>query len=212
MHIAIFGANGGTGRILTSLALRSGHSVTALVRKAHSFPYLKSVHVVEGSAFDPAAVDLTVGDADVVFSALGAHSPLRNENVLPRAVPLIIEAMQQAGIPRIITLGSAGARTDALAKQPAAWRWIQNLISSRVLKWPVHEQIVQHTLLAASGLEWTMVLPSMLTNGAARGRYRIDGDALPRLGIRISRNDVAGFMFQQIESSEWIGKSVYVSY
>lgn len=211
MHIAIFGANGVTGRILTSLALRSGHSVTALVRKPLSFPYLKSVHVVEGSAFDPAAVDASVVDADVVFSALGAHSPLRNENVLPRAVPIIIEAMRGEGVSRIIALGSAGARPDALAKQPAAWRWIQNLIARTVLKWPVHEQIVQHELLTGSGLEWTMVLPPMLTNGPARGRYRIDGDALPRLGIKISRNDVANFMFQQIASSQWVRKSVFLS-
>ena len=211
MHIAIFGANGATGRILTSLALRSGHSVTALVRKPFSFPYLKSVHVVEGSAFDPAAVDATVGEADAVFSALGARSPFRNENVLPRAVPLIIEAMQSAGVQRIVALGSAGARSDALAKQPALWRWVQQVISSTVLKWPVHEQIVQHNLLAASGLDWTMVLPPKLTNGPARSRYRIDGDALPRMGYGISRNDVAEFMFQQIGSPEWVGKSVYIS-
>jgi putative NADH-flavin reductase len=212
MDIAIFGANGATGRLLTSVALKSGHSVTALVRKPQSFPYLKSVHVIEGSAFDPVAVAATVADADVVFTALGAKSPFRNENVLPRAVPLIVAAMKQSGVRRIIALGSAGARPDALTKQPAWRRWIvQTVIYNTVLKWPVREQIAQHEILSASGLDWTMVLPPVLTNARARGTWRVDGDALPRHANSISRKDVADFMFRQIDSSEWLRKSVYIS-
>jgi len=212
MEIAIFGANGSTGRLLTSTALKAGHSVTALVRKPLSFPYLKSVHVIEGSAFDPIAVAATVTDADVVFTALGAKSPFRNENVLPRAVPLIVAAMKQSGVRRIIALGSAGARRDALLNQPAWRRWIvQTIIYNTVLKWPVREQIAQHEILSASGLDWTMVLPPMLTNSQARGTYRVDGDALPRRAHSISRKDVADFMFRQIDSTEWLRKSVYIS-
>jgi putative NADH-flavin reductase len=212
MNIAIFGANGATGRLLTSLALRSGHSVVALVRKPQSFPYLKSVHVVEGSAFDPTAVEVTVADADVVFSTLGAKSPFRNENVLPRAVPVIVSAMQQAGVRRIIALGSAGACADSLKKQPP-WRRLiaQKIIYSFFLRWPVHEQIVQYNLLSSSNLDWTMVLPLILTNAPARNTIRIDGEALPPLAHSISRQDVAAFMFQQISSPEWLRKVVYIS-
>ncbi|WP_051978221.1 NAD(P)-dependent oxidoreductase [Edaphobacter aggregans] len=212
MHIAIFGASGATGRLLTDHSLEAGHTVTALVRSPASFPFRDRVTVVQGNAFDPAAVALTVDGAQVVFSALGAKSPLRNENVLPRAVPLIIEAMRHAGVRRIIVLGAAGARPDALRNQPAWRRWvIQSLIFNTVLKWPIHDQIVQLNLLSASGLDWTMVLPPRLTNGPAHGICRIDADALPRLGSSISRSDVADFMFQQIANSEWIGKSVYLS-
>jgi putative NADH-flavin reductase len=211
MQIAIFGANGATGRLLTSIALKSGHSVIALVRKPQSFPYLKSVHVIEGSAFDPVAVAATVADADVVFTALGAKSPFRNENVLPRAVPIIVAAMKQSGVRRIIALGAAGARPDALIKQPAWARWvIQKLIFNTVLKFPIREQIAQHEILSSSGLDWTMVLPPKLTNARASGAYRVDGDALPRQGHSISRADVADFMFQQIGNTEWLRKSVYI--
>jgi putative NADH-flavin reductase len=212
MHIAIFGASGGTGRLLTSRSLEEGHAVTALVRRPRSFPFADRVRVVQGDAFDPAAVLRTIEGAEVVFSALGAKSPFRNENVLPRAVPLIIAAMQQAGVRRIIALGSAGARLDSLEKQPPWRRWIiQKIIYNTVLKWPVQEQMAQYRMLDASGLDWTMVLPPMLTNTAARGRYRIDGEALPRQSHSISRADVAAFMFQQIESPEWLRKGVYIS-
>jgi hypothetical protein len=58
-----------------------------------------------------------------------------------------------------------------------------------------------------------MVMPPMLTNGPARGRYRVDGEALPRSGASISRADVADFMMAQLQpgARQWIGKGVYVS-
>ena len=66
--------------------------------------------------------------------------------------------------------------------------------------------------LSASGLDWTMVMPPMLQNSPAHGAYRIDGEALPRNGSRISRNDVADFMMQQIGNPQWIGRGVYIAW
>jgi len=218
MNIAIFGANGATGRLLAERCLAAGHTVTALLRSPEAFPFRDRVIVVQGSAFDPAAVASTIHGADIVLSALGAKSPLRNENVLPRAVPLIIKAMQQSGAGgtpatrRIIVLGSAGALPDSLSKQPAWRRWIiQNIIYPYLLKWPVHEQTVQYLALLSSGLDWTMVMPPKLTNGRARGHYRIDGEALPPNGSSISRADVADFMMQQIDNPTWLRKGVYIT-
>jgi putative NADH-flavin reductase len=214
MNIAIFGANGATGRLLTQYSLSAGYTVTALLRTPESFPFRERVTIVQGSAFDPEAVARTIHGADVVFSALGAKSPLRNENVLPRAVPLIVKAIQQSpSTKRIIALGSAGALPDSLSKQPAWRRWIvQNIVYTYFLKWPVYEQTVQYMALLSSGLDWTMVMPPMLTNGPARGNLRIDGEALPPNATSISRTDVAAFMFQQIEDPQWQRKGVYISY
>lgn len=219
MNIAIFGANGATGRLLTRRSLAAGYNVTVLLRTPGSFPLrdrliLSGGHIVEGSAFDPAAVARTIQGATVVFSALGAKSPLRNENVLPCAIPLIVKAMQQSpSTKRIIALGNAGALPDSLSKQPAWRRWIvQNIVYEYFLKWPVHEQTVQYLALLSSGLDWTMVMPPVLTNGPARGRYRIDPEALPPNASRISRANVADFMFQQIESTEWLRKGVYIGH
>jgi putative NADH-flavin reductase len=213
MNVAIFGANGGTGRLLTRRCLTGGYAVTALLRTPAVFPYADRVHVVQGNAFDRTAVRKTVEGAGVVFSTLGAHSPLKNENVLPRAVPLIVEAMEQAGKRRIIVLGSAGALGDSLRKQPA-WRRliVEQIVYKTFLKWPVLEQIAQYRLLSASNLDWTMVMPPMLTNAPARGDYRVDGEALPRNGSRISREDVADFMMLQINDEQWVRKGVYIAY
>jgi putative NADH-flavin reductase len=213
MNIAIFGASGATGKLLTERSLGAGHNVKALLRKPANFPLSSRVKLVHGSAFDHAPVLETVEGADVVLSAVGAHSPLRNENVLPRVVPFIVDAMRQTGVRRIIVLGSAGALPDSLDKQPAWRRWIvQNVVYRTFLKWPVAEQISQYATLSASNLDWTMVMPPMLTNDTARGHYRIDGEALPPNGMKISRADVADFMMRQINNPQWIKRGVYISW
>jgi putative NADH-flavin reductase len=211
MNVAIFGASGATGRLLTERSLAAGHNVKALLRTPAKFPLSGKVKVVQGSAFDLTPVLETVEGAGVVISALGAHSPLRNENVLPRVVPFIVDAMRQTGVRRIIVLGSAGALPDSLDKQPAWRRWfVQKIVYNTFLKWPVAEQISQYATLSASNLDWTMVMPPMLTNGSARGHCRIDGAALPPNGSKIARADVADFMMQQIENPQWIRKGVYI--
>jgi len=175
------------------------------------------VHVIRGSPFDLASVSQTIEGVDAVLSALGANS-LRKEDVLERAVPQIIAAMQESlsqtkPVRRIIVLGSAGALPTSLDKQPAWRRWIvQNIVYNTFLKWPVASQISQWNNLSHSNLDWTMVMPPMLTNAPARGSYRIDGDALPPNGSRISRADVADFMMQQIDNAQWIKKGVYISW
>src|SRR5215469_2449217 len=112
MNIAIFGASGATGKTLTSRCLAAEYNVTAVVRTPGRFRMVAEssnrLRVIEGNAFDPSAVRNTIDGANVVLSALGARS-IRKEDVLERAVPLIIAAMERTGVRRIIVLGSAGA-------------------------------------------------------------------------------------------------------
>ena len=87
MNIALFGASGGTGKLLTERCLAAGHTVSALVRTPEKFPYSARVRVIKGSAFDTSAVAETLLGADAVLSALGAKSPFKKEDVLQRAIP-----------------------------------------------------------------------------------------------------------------------------
>ena len=86
MKISIFGASGGTGRLLTERCLSAGYVVATLLRTPESFPFRERVRVVQGNAFDPDAVRRAVEGSDVVLSALGARS-LGKEDVLERGVP-----------------------------------------------------------------------------------------------------------------------------
>lgn len=212
MRVAIFGASGATGGLLTERCLAAGYQVTALVRTPGKFSARNQVQVVQGTAFDAGAIRNTVRGADLVMSALGARS-LKKEDVLERAIPLIVEAMWETSVRRIIALGSAGALDNSLENQPGWRRWfVRKIVYNTFLKWPVESQLAQWKTLSASGLDWTMVMPPMLLNSPARGSYEVDGDALPRHAMCISRADVADFMMQQIGNPEWVGKGVYIAW
>ncbi len=213
MRVAIFGASGATGKLLTGKCLAAGHTVAALVRTPARFALANRVRVVEGDAFSVDAIARTLDGADAVLSALGARSPFADDETLERGVPLLVAAMGQAGVKRIIALGSAGALDSSMDRQPAWQRWmVKELVYRTLLKYPVRAQRAQYATLAGSSLDWTMVMPPVLTNEAGRGRYRVDGDALPPYGMRIARADVAEFMFAQLGSRDWVRKGVYITW
>lgn len=213
MKIGIFGASGGTGLLLTERCLAAGYIVTALVRTPSTFLYADRVEVVQGDAtVDAAAVGRTVAGADVVLSALGARS-LGKEDVLERAMPLIVAAMQRHGVKRLVTLGSSGTLPDALEQQSAVERFlVERLIYRTLLKNAVASQRAQWAVISGSELDWVFVMPPRLLNEAGRGVYRVDGQHLPKNGFRIARADVAEFMMRQVESREWVGRPVYVAW
>jgi len=153
MKVCIFGASGATGRLLTERCLAAGHEVSVLLRRPTEFGLRDRVRVIEGNAFDTDAIGHALEGAEVVLSALGARS-LRREDVLERAVPLIVEAMRRQGVRRIVALGSAGALEDSMKRQPAYQRRIvQQILYRTLLKWPVASQVAQWKTLSTSGLD-----------------------------------------------------------
>ena len=212
MNIAIFGASGATGLPLTQRCLAAGHSVTALLRRPEASPLREAVRVVHGSAFDAEPVSRTIEGADAVLSTLGASS-LGKEEVLERGVPQIIAAMQQQRVRRIVVLGAAGAIAHGWDDQSPWRRWIaEHIIVGMILKHPMASQRAQYQALSATDLDWTMVMPPMLTNSRSHGTWRIGANALPHKANRIAREDVAQFMLQQIDDPQWIKKAVYIAW
>ena len=72
MQIAVFGANGGTGRLLTQQALDAGYDVVAVVRRPAQFPLAhERLTVVEADIHDVEAVARAVAGSEAVLSTLG---------------------------------------------------------------------------------------------------------------------------------------------
>jgi putative NADH-flavin reductase len=74
MKLAVFGANGPTGRLLTRLALEEDHDVVAFTRRPDGFP-IEHPHleVAGGDVHDPAMVASAIDGTDAVISTLGVR-------------------------------------------------------------------------------------------------------------------------------------------
>ena len=84
MKLIVFGATGGVGQHFVRMAVEEGHEVTAFVRTPEKLETKEGVHVVQGDAFDAAAVANALVGHDAVVSCLGSSSGMKKSNELEK--------------------------------------------------------------------------------------------------------------------------------
>ena len=81
------------------------------------------------------------------------------------------------------------------------------LILSRIYA----DKDAQEWIIRRSRLDWTIVRPTILTDGRRTGAYRVLVDACDWRSGFISRADVADFLVQQIKDASLVRKSPVLS-
>jgi putative NADH-flavin reductase len=208
MRLTVFGATGGTGRLLVQQALDAGHDVTAFVRDAARLGLEhERLGVVVGDVMDPAAVEDAVRDRDAVLCAIGAPASDRSR-VRTRGTGVIIDAMERAGARRLVCLSSFGVG-DSRARLPLHLRY---LIVPLFLRHAFADHETQEARVRESDLDWTIVRPPHLKDGPHTGAYRHGFDAVPReVRLVITRADVADLMLRVAADGSHVREAVAVS-
>ncbi|MFC9678646.1 NAD(P)-dependent oxidoreductase [Streptomyces sp. NPDC056948] len=207
MKLLILGATGPTGRHLVDLALRSGDSVTTFVRNPAALGDLTDkVTVVTGDATSHRDIAAAAVGHDAIISALGRGNSVRANGLFTSSSAAVIGAAEEAGVSRLVWLSSFGVGHTfdwSSATQKAIYRTLLRAIYA--------DKEIADERIRSSGLDWTVVYPTRLTHGPAKGTYNT-GDRLPMKGNPIiSRADVATFMHQAAHGSEWIHRSPVIS-
>ena len=207
MKLLILGASGPTGRNLLGQGLNAGHDVTALVRNPNRLTITRPrLTTFIGDATDTMVLEKAVSGKDAVLSALGAGNSLRSD-VASRAVAALIPALKAQAVKRIVYLSAFGVGASFLDASP-----IQKLAYKTLLRGIFADKAKADAMLRESGLDWTLVYPTLLTNGPRTGSYRA-GEHLAMKGMaRISRADVADFMLAQLSTNEWVNRTAVISY
>jgi putative NADH-flavin reductase len=209
MKLLVLGATGRTGGELLAQALTQGHQLTALARDPSRLSVRgERVHSIAGSATDSATTQAALEGQDAVLCALGPRSPtaLLTFDLMRATVKALIPAMQAQRVDRIVMLSALGAGESA-GHAPAAFRLMFRTLFRQVGK----DKAVAEAMLRDSELDWTIVYPPSLTNGARTGNYR-HGPALEVRGMpRISRADVAEFMLAQLTDHSYSHKPAIIS-
>jgi putative NADH-flavin reductase len=207
MKLLILGATGPTGRHLVDLAVRSGDSVTAFVRNPDALGDLaERVTPVIGDATSQRDIAAVAGGHDAILSALGRGTSVRADGLFTGSSAAVIGAARASGVSRLVWLSSFGVGHTYAWASPA-----QKLIYRTVTRAIYADKEIADERIRNSGLDWTVVLPTRLTHGPAKGTFHAD-DRLPMKGNpAISRADVAAFMHQTAHSDEWIHRSPVIT-
>jgi putative NADH-flavin reductase len=207
MRITVFGATGGTGRQLVRQALDTGHAVTAVVRDPARLPIRAAgLTVLTADVFDPAALEAAVAGADRVVSALGAR-PNAKTPVRARGAEAIVAAMRATGTRRLLVVTSAGHVPDAA--DSFVTRAVVKPLIRTLMSGQLDDYARTDAAVSGSGLDWTIVRPGWLTNGAHRG-YRTSLDHGTAGANSVSRHDLADFLLSANDST--IGHAVFIGY
>ena len=212
MNITIFGATGKTGVPLVQQALDKGYNVTAFVRTPSKMGIEhERLTLVQGDAMSGADVARAISaDTDAVISALGhvrgGNTPSNMQTV---ATSNIIGAMERHGVKRLVSLTGGGVR--AAGDEPKLMDRIMRF-ALKTLQKDVLTDAENHfeVMKQHPEIEWVLVRGPMLTEEPAKGSIKVDhigGD----VGIRLSREDLAAFMLEQVESDRWVHKAPFVS-
>lgn len=200
MRIVVLGAHGRTGRVLVERILDAGHTAVAITRRPAEFPmddFPKAgvLQVGEADARDETALTaaLTGAAPDAVVSTLGVPMTLRHIDTYSVTARNVVAAMRAADVRRLVVVSSTAVthypgRTDA----PVALRIVEPVLKSTLGRTTYADQRRMEDVVAASGLDWTIVRPSGLFDLPHITDY-VAGEVDP-VGAFTSRRDLAHYL------------------
>jgi putative NADH-flavin reductase len=207
VRVVVFGAAGRTGQLVVAQALGHGHDVTAFVHDAPLPVDNPRLTVVRGDVLDFDAVSSAVEGQRAVASALGVGGR-GTPRLLSEGIGNIIHAMAVHDVVKLSAVSAAGtfARSD-----PSLSLGFRMMITVTLRS--VYDDLERmEQRIMASGLDWTIVRPSGLSDEPQTGRYRMtkDGSLLPKAS-RISRADVAAVALTALETDEYARRILTVA-
>ncbi|GAB7028882.1 NAD(P)H-binding protein [Streptomyces sp. NPDC021749] len=210
MRIAVFGANGPTGRLLTGQALAAGHHVTAVTRQPDSFPvHHERLEVVGADALDPEAVDAAVAQRDAVLSTLGVPAGKEPISIYSRAAANIIAAMTRHHVRRLAVVSPSGVDPQPYSDGGFLFNRVLLPYVTGVLGKTLYDDMRRmEALVRASDLDWTIVRPSGLYHLPSATDYTVvEGHADGRFTARV---DLVASMLALLDDDRYLRTTVNV--
>jgi putative NADH-flavin reductase len=207
--LLVLGATGGTGRHVVTQALGRGYDVTVFARSAEKASGLGATKVVVGDALDEVVLRGALEGRDAVISALGTPaSPFKEVKLLSSATRVLVDAMKAENVRRLVAITGIGAGDSAGHGGFLFDRLIFPLLLRRVYA----DKNRQEEIVRASGLDWILVRPSVLSDQPGGRAVRALTDLSRFHGGMISREDLASFVLDQVEGDDWLRRTPLVTW
>ena len=192
----IFGGGGtGTGLCVIEQALAAGRPLVALVRNPQAAQRLaaRGVQIIEGDACNVQAVEracVTAGSKATLISTLGGAQDYLAHRTL-------IDVAADRGLKRMIMVTSLGCGDS--------WRWLSPRARAAFGQ-AVREKTLAEAWLQTSPLDYAILRPGGLLNGAATGTARLYQQQ--EVHGFVNRRDVAQII-SQLDEAQKLNNQIY---
>jgi putative NADH-flavin reductase len=205
LNLLIVGASGKTGRALVHQACALGHQVTALVHHAPK-QSMHCAHIIEGDARDTQLLESAVATQHAVIDTVGTRKPFLKTTLETDVARNLIAAMRRHGVRRIVAVSSIGVG-DSIANVPLLYRALMPIF----FRGAIPDKEAMEAQLRQSSLDWTIVRPAGLTDGALTNAVHLVTPASFHHVRSISRADLSAFILGHLDDAAFYQQVVGVA-
>lgn len=204
--IALLGATGGTGMSFLQMALEAGHEVTCIARTPSKITLThERLKVVQGDVRSAdSLVPALVGQEIVVgiFGIASFSAGMKATDLYSVGIQNLLAAMKKVEMAdnRLIMVSSSAVVHDPTA--PFMWNRV-----FRPLMWRMYaDMLYMELFIAASDTKWTIVRPPQLVDGPISGALKVDHINPPKGKHKITRDDLAAFLMEEVNTQTYLYK------
>ncbi|MGM9943705.1 MAG: SDR family oxidoreductase [Lysinibacillus sp.] len=206
--IAIIGGTGRVGRHIAMNAIQRGYKVRMLVRNPKKL-LVKSdnIEVVEGQIQDIENIRALLEDCEIVINTFG--QPSKEEPMYSKVTKNIVDVMKDLNISRYIGV-SGGSLTIEDDKKSVlnclgakAFEFLfPKMMEDKKLEWDV--------LVSNKQIDWTLIRLPFVKDSLKSNDIKEGLTDMP--GTKITNQDIATFILDQIDNQKYIHKAPFISH
>lgn len=206
--LLILGASRGIGRGVLEQALADGMPVSVLVRPKSRFdirhPLLTEYR---GDLLNKDLVGVALRNVTSVAMCFGVMPTLRKVTLFSESTRLLLNLWSPEAERRLFCVTGIGA-----GESRGHGGWIYDkLVCPGILRQVYADKNRQEALLRASTLKWEIIRPGFLTNGPITAQYQVITTLDNFRAGKISRADVAHFIWSETVKQRFARKAVLLS-
>lgn len=205
MKVAVVSANSRSGQFFIKQALINNIEIKAGINRKNNLLNDKLITVIKCNALVKSDVINLISGCDAVVSVIG-HGRSSPANLQSDAVTNVIEAMNQLGIKRLISLTGTGVRQkgDKITIIDRILNLSISLIDPKRIKDGLrHAEIIQN-----SNLDWSIVRVLKLDNFMTK-KYKLTKNGPTK--VLTSRNEVGLAIIELLKNNSFIKEMPIIS-